>query len=153
MKFSKSETELLRAIQKDVSLSLAELASRCGMAQSTVWRKLQEFDANGLINGRVALINPKKAGCGLTVMTAIKLRDHKPDTGQAFESLVGECPEIVECLAVSGNSDYLLKVRVQDVESYESFLNSSLLCNPILRDVQSSFVLKEMKSTTEIPIA
>ncbi len=80
MKFSEPETRLLREIQRDSSLSLAELAARCGMAQSTVWRKLQEFENAGLIRGRVALLDPAKAGCKLTVMASISLQDHAEET-------------------------------------------------------------------------
>ena len=65
MNFSDQETSLLREIQRDASLSLAQLAERVGMAQSTVWRKLQEFEAAGLITGQVTLVDPKRAGCGL----------------------------------------------------------------------------------------
>ncbi len=152
MKFSESEVALLREIQRDSSLSLAELASRCGMAQSTVWRKLQEFDSNGMIRGRVALIDPTKAGCRLTVLVSISLSDRSEKALDEFAKLIHQHTEIVECFAVSGSFDYLLKVRVEDVEAYESFMTNHLLSIPQVRDVHSSFVLKDLKSTTEIPL-
>ena len=152
MKFSEPETRLLREIQRDASLSLAELATRCGMAQSTVWRKLQEFDNAGLVRARVALLDPAKAGCKLTVMASISLQDHAEETVTGFARLIEDQPPIVECMATSGAADYMLKIRVKDVEAYERFMTNTLLRSPFVREVHSSFVLKELKSTTEIPI-
>jgi len=150
--FSDSELKLLNEIQRDASLSLAEIATRCGMAQSTVWRKMQEFEAAGVIRSRVALLDPSKAGCKLTVLASVTLQDHSEDTVDKFTKLIDRHPEIVECLATSGGSDYRLKVRVPDVEAYEKFMTKCLLRAPIVRSVHSSFVLKEIKSTTEVPL-
>lgn len=152
MKFSEPEIRLLREIQRDASLSLAELATRCGMAQSTVWRKLQEFETAGLVRARVALLDPAKAGCKLTVMASISLQDHAEETVTGFARLIEGQPSIVECFATSGGADYMLKIRVKDVEAYERFMTHTLLRSSYVREVHSSFVLKELKSTTEIPI-
>lgn len=122
------------------------------MAQSTVWRKLQELEAAGVIRGRVALLDPGKAGCKLTVLASITLSDHAEQTVNGFASLIRGHPEIVECLATAGDADYQLKVRVRDVEAYESFMTHTLLRSPFVRSVHSSFVLKELKSTTELPL-
>lgn len=152
MEFSLNDQQLLREIQRDGSLSLAQLAERCGMAQSTVWRRMQEFEATGLITARVALLEPAKIGCKLCVLASITLRDHAEKTVSGFARLIEGHPEIVECYATSGSADYQLKIRVYDVEAYETFMTHTLLRNEIVRGVQSSFVLKELKSTTELPI-
>ena len=152
MKLSEPEVRLLREIQRDAGMSLAELATRCGMAQSTVWRKLQDFDNAGLIRARVALLDPAKVGCKLTVMASITLQDHAEDTVSGFARLIEGQPFIVECFATSGAADYMMKIRVQDVEAYERFMTHTLLRSAYVREVHSSFVLKELKSTTEIPI-
>lgn len=122
------------------------------MAQSTVWRKLQELEAAGVIRGRVALLDPGKVGCKLTVLASITLSDHAEQTVNGFAGLIRGHPEIVECLATAGDADYQLKVRVRDVEAYESFMTHTLLRSPFVRSVHSSFVLKELKSTTELPL-
>lgn len=152
MTFTKPEIRLLREIQRDAGLSLAELASRCGMAQSTVWRKLQEFEPAGLIRARVALLDPAKAGCKLTVLASITLQNHAEETVSGFARLIEGHSAIVECFATSGAADYMMKIRVQDVEAYERFMTHTLLRSSYVREVHSSFVLKELKSTTEIPI-
>ncbi|MDW4498376.1 Lrp/AsnC family transcriptional regulator [Sulfitobacter sp. D35] len=152
MDISDAERRLLREIQRDASLSLAQLTERCGMAQSTVWRRLQDFEASGLIRGRVALLDPGRAGCKLTVLASISLTNHAEQTVAAFARLIDGHPEIVECLVTSGGADYQLKIRVADVEAYETFMSQVLLRSAHVREVHSSFVLKELKSTTELPI-
>lgn len=152
MEFSDAETRLLKEIQRDAGLSLAELALRCSMAQSTVWRRLQELEAAGVIRGRVALLDARKVGYPLTVLAAITLTDHSEETVTGFARLIEGHPEIVECLATAGAADYQLKVRARDVEAYEAFMTHALLRSRFVRSVQSSFVLKELKSTTALPL-
>lgn len=153
MKFSDLEQRLLREIQADASLSLAELSARVGMAQSTLWRKLQEFEVAGIIRARVALLDPAKVGAKLCVLAQISLADHSEASVSGFTALVRRLPEVLECHSVSGQADYMLKVRVRDVEAYEVFMSHNLLRSPFVRAVVSSFVLKEIKATTALPLA
>lgn len=152
MKFSDLEQQLLREIQADASLSLAELSARIGMAQSTLWRKLQEFEVAGVIRARVALLDPAKVGAKLCVLAQISLADHSEASVSGFTALVRRLPEVLECHSVSGQADYMLKVRVRDVEAYEVFMSHNLLRSPFVRAVMSSFVLKEIKATTALPL-
>ncbi len=152
MKFSDQERSLLRALQSDGSASLATLAERAGMAQSTVWRKVQEFEAAGLIRGRVALLDPAKAGTKLCVFAQVTLDSHAEEAVAAFVRMVSAHPEIMECHAVSGTADYFLKIRVADVEAYEAFMTANLLRNAHVRAVVSSFSLREVKYTTALPL-
>ena len=152
MKFSDLERQLLREIQADASLSLAELSARIGMAQSTLWRKLQEFEVAGVIRARVALLDPAKVGAKLCVLAQISLADHSEASVSGFTALVRRLPEVLECHSVSGQADYMLKVRVRDVEAYEVFMSHNLLRSPFVRAVMSSFVLKEIKATTALPL-
>jgi len=152
MEISAQEGRLLREIQQDASASLAELSERVGMAQSTVWRKLQEFEAAGVIKRRVALLNPPSVGANLCVFASISLADHSEEAVAGFSRMVGTHPEILEAHALSGTYDYILKIRVADVEAYEAFMTHNLLRNPHVQSVVSSFALKELKYTTELPL-
>lgn len=152
MKFSDQEIALLREIQRDASQSLAELSKKIGMAQSTLWRKIQEFETSGLIRGRVALLDPAKAGAKLCVLASVSLRNHTEEAIEAFTKVVLDHSEILECQKVSGQADYQLKLRVADVEAYEAFMTHTLLRNPHIQWVHSRFVLREIKATTEIGI-
>ena len=121
MNLNDQERQLLREIQRDCTLSQVALAERCGMAPSTVWRKLQEFENSRLIAGRVALLDPVLAGRKLCVLAHITLADHSEAAIEGFTRLVERHADIQECFKVSGTSDYMLKIRVADVEAYGKF--------------------------------
>nr|WP_274427247.1 Lrp/AsnC family transcriptional regulator [Chelativorans sp. YIM 93263] len=143
---------LLRLIQSDSDQSLAELAEQAGMSQSSAWRRLQELEAEGVIRKRVALLDPARLNLKLCIIAHVTLEYHHDEALASFSAVVRDRPEIMECYALSGTFDYMLKIRAVDVESYEAFMTRYLMRNPHVRTVVSSFVLRELKSTTELPI-
>jgi Lrp/AsnC family transcriptional regulator len=143
---------LLRVLQADSGQSLGELAEKAGMSQSSAWRRLQELEAEGVIRKRVALLDPAKLDLKLCIIAHVTLEDHHDEAIASFSAVVRDRPEIMECYALSGTYDYMLKIRAADVESYEAFMTRYLMRNPHVRTVVSSFVLRELKSTTELPI-
>jgi len=143
---------LLRLIQADCGQSVAELAEKAGLSQSSAWRRLQELEAEGVIRKRVALLDPAKLDVKLCIIAHVTLEDHHDEAIASFSAVVRDRPEIMECYALSGTYDYMLKIRAADVESYEAFMTRYLMRNPHVRTVVSSFVLRELKSTTELPI-
>ena len=152
MELTEQDRRILRALQRDAAEPLGKLAERLAMAQSTLWRRLQALEAAGVIRERVVLLDPAKAGCGLMVLVQVNLADHAEASVAAFAALVNRCPEILECHAVTGGSDYQLKVRVPDVAAYEAFMTRHLLRAPFVRGVTSAIVLREIKATTELPL-
>ncbi|MCB1448421.1 MAG: Lrp/AsnC family transcriptional regulator [Rhizobiaceae bacterium] len=147
-----SERKLLQLIQADANLSLADLSERAGLSQSSAWRKIQELEATGVIRKRVALLDPRKLDLKLCVIAHVTLEDHHEEAVASFSAVVQDRPEIMECYALSGNSDYMLKIRAKDVEDYEAFMTRHLLRNPHVRTVVSSFALRELKFSTELPL-
>ena len=147
-----SERKLLQLIQADGSLSLAELADKSGMSQSSAWRKVQELETSGVIRKRVTLLDPRKLDLKLCVIAHVTLEDHHEEAVASFAAVVQERPEIMECFALSGTFDYMLKIRARDVEDYDAFMTRYLMRNPHVRTVVSSFVLRELKFSTELPI-
>ncbi|UVC08177.1 Lrp/AsnC family transcriptional regulator [Rhizobium sp. TH2] len=147
-----ADRKLLQLVQGDASLSLAELAERAGMSQSSAWRKIQEMEADGVIRKRVTLLDPRKLDLKLCVIAHVTLDDHHEEAVASFAAVVAERPEIMECYALSGTFDYMLKIRATDVESYDAFMTRYLMRNPHVRTVVSSFVLRELKFSTELPI-
>ena len=148
----KAALKLLQLVQAGDGFSLAELAEKAGMSQSTAWRKIQELEADGVIRKRVALLDPAKLDLKLCIIAHVTLEDHHEEAIEAFANVVRDRPEIMECYALSGTFDYMLKIRASDVEAYEAFMTRHLMRNPHVRNVVSSFVLRELKSTTELPI-
>jgi len=100
----------------------------------------------------VTLLDPGKLDLKLCVIAHVTLEDHHEEAVASFASVVLERPEIMECYALSGAFDYMLKIRASDVESYEAFMTRYLMRNPHVRTVVSSFVLRELKFSTELPI-
>lgn len=147
-----NERKLLQLVQADSSLSLSELADRAGMSQSSAWRKIQDLEADGIIRKRVTLLDAKKLDLKLCVIAHVTLEDHHEEAVASFAQVVQERPEIMECYALSGTFDYMLKIRARDVESYDVFMTRYLMRNPHVRTVVSSFVLRELKFSTELPI-
>lgn len=152
MKFSDQERRLLQALQADGAASLAELAERCGMATSTVWRKVQEFEGAGLLTGRVALLDPARAGVKLCIFATVRLADHSEEAIEGFARIVRSHPQIMEAHAISGTADYILKIRCADVEEYEGFMSHTLLRSGHVKSVVSSFSLRQLKYTTALPL-
>lgn len=152
MELSDQERRLLNALQTDGAASLAELAERAGVATSTVWRKVQEFENVGLLLGRVALLDPSKADVRLCVFATVRLSDHTEAAVAGFAAVIHAHHEIMEAHAVSGTADYILKIRCRDVEAYELFMTQTLLRSAFVKSVVSSFSLKELKYTTALPL-
>ncbi len=152
MKISDIDARILAQLQRDASLSLAALSERLGAAQSTIWRRVNDLEQAGVIRRRVAVLDPRKVGASLCILAHVTLEDHSEEAVLAFTRLVETHPEIQECHKVSGLADYIVKIRVKDVEAYEAFQSRHLLRSPYVRSVQSSFVLKEVKATTELPL-
>jgi DNA-binding Lrp family transcriptional regulator len=146
------ERRLLQLLQADGSLSLAELAEKSGMSQSSAWRKVQDLETAGVIRKRVTLLDPRKLDLKLCVVAHVTLEDHHEEAVASFAAVVQDRPEIMECFALSGTSDYMLKIRAKDVEDYDAFMTRYLMRNPHVRTVVSSFVLRELKFSTELPI-
>ncbi|MBT8416797.1 MAG: Lrp/AsnC family transcriptional regulator [Silicimonas sp.] len=152
MKLSDQDRSILREIQRDADVSLAALAERLGMAQSTLWRRMNDLQQAQIIRRKVALVDAGKVGAKLCVLAMVTLEDHSEEAVAGFTRMVGLHPEIQECMKVSGVADYILKIRAADVEAYEAFQTRHLLRSAWVRSVQSSFVLKEVKATTELPV-
>lgn len=152
MQLSRADRRLLDALQQDATRSQAELAEIAGISRSSVWRRVREFEESGLIERRVALLNPRAAGFQIQVLLAVAMTEHTDGNRQAFERHVGLLPEVTECFSVSGERDYVLQVVVRDMDAYNNFLNSRILKHPAVRSASSTFALRRIKYTTRLPL-
>jgi Lrp/AsnC family transcriptional regulator len=152
MTLTEADRRLLREIQRDATASLKDLAERLAMSQSTVWRRIQEFEAAGLIAGRVTLLDPARLGLGVCVFVHANLRDHSTESRDGFERFIAGQSEVLECFSVTGPHDYVLIIRTRDVAAYEDFLMHRLLAHPKVASAQSDFALRQLKYTTSLPI-
>jgi DNA-binding Lrp family transcriptional regulator len=149
---STSERRLLDAMQKDTNLSQIDLAELSGKSRTSVWRLIREFEEAGLIEGKVALLNPKELGLQIHVMLSVSMVKHSDRTRKEFESHVQTIPEVMECYSVSGDRDYVLLIISRNMESYNEFLNTKILDHPSVHSASSSFALRRVKYTTALPL-
>jgi DNA-binding Lrp family transcriptional regulator len=150
--FTPSDLKLLSELQADASTSHADLADRLAMSRSTCWRRIQELEQAGIIRKRVALLDAAKLGLRLLALVSVSMLEHTDTTRAAFEDYIHGLPEILEAYSTSGNWDYLLIVLMPDMEAFEAFLNHKILHHPSVRSSSSSFALRRVKYSTELPL-
>ena len=122
------------------------------MSRTSCWRRIRDFEDMGLIERQVALLNPKLAGFNIQVLLLVAMTEHTDENRHSFERHVSTLPEVTECFSVSGDRDYVLHVVVRDMDSYNDFLNAQILRHEAVQSASSTFVLKRIKYSTELPI-
>lgn len=149
----KKDRMLLNLLQKDCMLSLQALADAVNLTTTPCWKRLKRLEDEGYIRGRVALLDSEKLGLGLTAFMLIKTQQHSSSWFQQFVSLVQGMPEVMGFYRMAGEYDYLLRVQVADMKSYDDFYKRLVNGTPGLIDVTSSFAMEEIKYTTALPVA
>ena len=144
---------LLTELQRDSRQTVQQLATAAGLSSTPCWKRVKEMEASGIIRGYTALVDREKVGLSLCVLAELNLTRHNEDDVRRFEAAVADCPQIVGCYATTGQADYLIKVLVPDIKSYESFLHETAFKLPGVTHVRSSVVLKEVKAETRLPLA
>jgi Lrp/AsnC family transcriptional regulator len=145
------DLKLLKHLQEDAALPLADLADKVGLSATPCWRRVQRLEKAGVIRKRVALLDRAHLNVGVTVFIAIRTSQHTADWLDKFARAVRDTPEIVDFYRMSGEIDYLLKAHVPDISSYDR-LYQKLIAKVDLSDVTSMFAMEELKSTTEMPL-
>jgi Lrp/AsnC family leucine-responsive transcriptional regulator len=150
------DRRILQALQADGRLTFDELASRVGLSASAVLRRVRRLEEMQVISGYVALVRPEAVGLGLTAYLNVRLEKHseahKRNPMDLFKAAVQAWPEVVECVSLTGEMDYLLRVVVADMAHYARFISETLLRHPSVQDCKSSFVLERVKGTTAMPV-
>ncbi|HEY0438809.1 MAG TPA: Lrp/AsnC family transcriptional regulator [Xanthobacteraceae bacterium] len=145
------DRRILDLLQRDATLSIAEIGQRVGLSQTPCWKRIQRLEADGVIARRVALLDPDKLGFGLTVFVSIETGDHSKAWLAKFAELVGELPEVLELYRMAGDVDYMLRVVVSDMAAYDAFYKRLIAALP-LKNVTSRFAMERVKATTVLPI-
>jgi Lrp/AsnC family transcriptional regulator len=151
MNLSVSDLKLLAALQGNVILSQIDLAELSGLSRTSVWRRIRELEEAGVIEGRVALLNPKALGLQIHVLLSVSMVEHSDKVRQSFETHVEGLQEVMNCFSVSGERDYVLQIISRDMESYNDFLNTKILHHSSVQSASSSFALRRVKYTTQLP--
>ncbi|MFT7721421.1 MAG: Lrp/AsnC family transcriptional regulator [Roseateles sp.] len=150
------DRRILRALQQDARLTYEALAAQAGLSASAALRRVHRLEEAGIIGAYVVLVPPERVGLHLTAYINVRL-EKQADNSQRnprelFRAAVQAWPEVVECAALTGEMDYLLRVLVQDMQHYARFIDDTLLKHPCVKDCKTSFVLERLKNTTAMPV-
>lgn len=145
------DRRILHELQRDATVPIAQLAERVGLSQTPCWKRVQKLEQAGIITGRVALVDPQRIGLGLMVFVEISALDHSPAWRERFAAAVQALPEVLDVYRMAGDVDYLMRVVVADMESFDAFYKR-LTASIDLKSVTSKFTMERLKTTTAYPI-
>lgn len=148
------DRRILQLLQANGRATYDELAATIGLSPSATLRRVKRLEESGVIAGYAALVAPEQVGLGLTAYINVRLAKHSEHRSpvDAFAAAVQAWPEVVECAALTGDMDYLLRVLVRDMAHYSRFIMDSLLKHPSVQDCKTSFMLRRLKGTTAVPL-
>ena len=147
------DVEILAELQRDSRQSVQQLAERVGLSATPCWKRVKDMESAGVIRGYSATVDREQVGLALCVLAEVNLTQHTEDTVRQFERAVAACRQIISCYSTTGQADYLIKVVVEDIKTYEAFLHDTAFRLPGVTHIRSSVVLKEVKSETRLPIS
>ena len=145
------DRRILRELQRDATIAIADLAQRVGLSQTPCWKRIKRLTDAGVIIKRVVLLDREKLDLGLVVFVSVRTNRHDQEWLDAFAGAAAGLPEVVEFYRLSGDTDYLLKVLVKDITAYDAFYRRLIAAVP-LSDVSSAFAMEQIKSTTALPV-
>lgn len=145
------DRKILALLQADADIALAELSDKVGLSQTPCWKRIQKLQQSGVIQKRVALVSPEKVGLGLTVFVQIETSDHSGPWLDSFAEAVTAMPEVMELYRMAGDVDYMMRVVVADMASYDAFYKRLIQRFP-LKNVTSRFAMERVKFTTALAI-
>lgn len=146
-----TDRKILAIVQEDASLAVAEVAARVNLSQTPCWRRIQKLEESGVIQKRVALVDPQALGLDLTVFVEVQSPDHSKDWMDGFASVLSRMPEVMEVYRMAGDVDYLLRITVASMAAYDDFYQR-LIAQVPLKNVTSRFAMERMKYTTAYPV-
>ncbi|HEX8193667.1 MAG TPA: Lrp/AsnC family transcriptional regulator [Allosphingosinicella sp.] len=146
-----TDCRILALLQADASASVAEIAAQVNLSQTPCWRRIQKMEEAGIIQRRVALVDPAKLGLGLTVFVEIMTGDHSAEWLDRLAATLSGMPEVMEVYRMAGDVDYLLRIAVADMAAYDAFYRR-LIAQVPLKNVTSRFAMERVKFTTAYPV-
>jgi DNA-binding Lrp family transcriptional regulator len=146
------DRKILGYLQQDGRISNQQLAEQVGLSPAACWRRVRALEEQGAIVGYSARLNPEALGQVLSVFALVSLQRHNIDSTAEFEQQVMTYPEVLQCFAVTGNADFVLRVVVPDMRSYDRFLNEKIFTLQGIAQVHSNFALREIKNTQHLPL-
>jgi DNA-binding Lrp family transcriptional regulator len=146
------DRKIVRELQRDASLSHVALGERVGASPASAWRRVRALEQSGVLGRTVRLANAEALDRAVNVLCQVRMTRQTVEARADFEQFIQSREEIVECYAMSGEWDYLLRIAVRDVADYDRFVMRGVLAHPSVAGAASNFALRQVKYTTEIPV-
>ncbi|BCD98981.1 Lrp/AsnC family transcriptional regulator [Marinagarivorans cellulosilyticus] len=143
---------ILKALQENADYSMNEIGERVGLSHTPCWRRVKRLEQDGYIKKRVTLLDANTLNLSVSVHAYLTIKSHDESSLNAFEEAVLKVPQVVECYSTTGDKDYLLRIIVSTVDAYEKLLKKTLVHLPNVASINSTFALKQVKYTTELPL-
>jgi Lrp/AsnC family transcriptional regulator len=145
------DQRILTILQSDATQSVDAISDRVALSRNACWRRIKALEASGIIRARVALLDPIKIGCPLTALVLIRTEHHSDKWRKDFATAIAALPEIISAQRMTGDLDYVLRVRLTDVAAYDLFYKR-LTSRISVSDISASFVMEDIKDTTALPL-
>ena len=145
------DRKLLALLQQDATVAMSELAEQVGLSATPVWKRIQKMEQAGVIQRRVALLDPGQVGVGLIVFGAIEAHEHTPGWLASFAATLEAMPEVMDAYRMAGEVDYMLRVAVAGMAEFDGFYKRLIAAVP-LKNVTSRFAMERLKGTTAYPL-
>jgi len=152
IKLDRIDFSILRLLQGNGRLSNHDLARQVGLSPSPCWRRVKRLEEDGIIDHYAALLSAEQAGFHLIAFAHVMLEKHQMEMLDQFDAAICDRPEVLEYYSMSGDYDFLLKVISRNIREYEDFQTGFLMRLPVVRSISTSFVLKQKKHTTKLPL-
>ena len=146
------DRRILDVLQRDASLSAADIGSQLGLSTTTCWRRIQQLDKAGVIKRRVALLDRAALGLDVVVFVQVRLSTQGRDAIAQFEAAIRDRPEVLDCYTLTGEWDFCLRIVTRDMKEYEAFFLDHLSKIPNVQSVNSSIAVTVIKESTALPI-
>lgn len=147
-----NDIHILRELQLNGRMTNQQLADRLGSATSPCWRRVKQLEQQGVIAGYRAIVDRKKAGLGILAFVRIRIDSHNESEARQFEVEIEKLPAVIACYAVAGSADFLLQVVARDLDDYSTFAMSVLRQLPRIKEMETTFVLREIKPLGALPL-
>lgn len=146
------EKRIIRELQRDATLTTADVAERVGLSASPCWRRIDRLHREGYIRARVALVDRRKVGLNAHIFAHVKLNAHGRANLDEFSEAIRSFPEVLDAYVLMGSMDFMLRIVARDIDAYESLFFERLSKLPGVQEINSTVALSEIKSTNELPI-
>jgi Lrp/AsnC family leucine-responsive transcriptional regulator len=152
MKIDRIDKKILIALQKNNRIPNLELAELVGLSPPACLKRVKRLREEGIIVGDVSIINPQLADNAMTLIVSVEMERDRADIYQVFRKSILKAPEVTQCYQISGNYDFMLVVKVKDIQGYEHFVERVLHTDLNIRKFHSSISLRTVKFTTEVEL-